>query len=96
MVHIASPFPLEIPKDESLLIEPAVNGTREIMEACKKYKVKRVVITSGTAACSEMKSKNKPKDAHYDNTHWSDPSPGPHISAYEKSKTLAEKLVWEF
>lgn len=50
VVHTASPFPLESPKDENVLIRPAVEGTLAVMRAAHKHKVKRVVITSSVAA----------------------------------------------
>ena len=50
VVHTASPFPLKPPKNESDLINPAVNGTLAVMEACRAYKIKRVVITSSIAS----------------------------------------------
>jgi dihydroflavonol-4-reductase len=34
VVHTASPFPLKPPKTPNEIIEPAVNGTLAVMEAC--------------------------------------------------------------
>jgi nucleoside-diphosphate-sugar epimerase len=50
VVHTASPFPLIVPKDENVLIKPAVEGTLAVLRAAHKHKVKRVVITSSTAS----------------------------------------------
>ena len=52
VIHVASPFPMEDPKDEMDVIGPAVEGTRNVLEACAKTKgeVKRVVLTSSCAA----------------------------------------------
>ena len=52
VIHVASPFPMEDPKDEMEVIGPAVEGTRNVLEACAKTKgeVKRVVLTSSCAA----------------------------------------------
>ena len=52
MIHVASPFPAEDPKDEMEVIGPAVEGTKNVLEACAKTKggVKRVVLTSSCAA----------------------------------------------
>ena len=49
---MASPFPSANPRDEMELIQPAVEGTRNVLEACAKTKgaVKRVVVTSSGAA----------------------------------------------
>jgi nucleoside-diphosphate-sugar epimerase len=95
VVHTASPFPLQPPKTEEELINPAVNGTLAVMEACHINKIKRVVITSSIAAIMYCKSETRPKNGVYNETNWSDPI-GDHISAYCKSKTLAEKAAWDF
>lgn len=52
VIHVASPFPMEDPKDEMEVIGPAVEGTQNVLEACAKTKgeVKRVVLTSSCAA----------------------------------------------
>ena len=49
---MASPFPAENPRDEMEVIGPAVDGTKNVLEACAKTKggVKRVVLTSSCAA----------------------------------------------
>lgn len=95
VVHTASPFPLKPPKTEADLINPAVNGTLAVMEACHINKIKRVVITSSIASIMYPKPDARPKDGVYNETNWSDPI-GDHISAYCKSKTLAEKAAWDF
>jgi nucleoside-diphosphate-sugar epimerase len=50
IVHTASPFPIEKPKDENVLIKPAVEGTLAVMKAARLNKVKRVVVTSSIAS----------------------------------------------
>ena len=52
VVHVASPVPNYVPKDESEVIKPAVNGTLFVLKACVQEgsKVKRVVLTSSVAA----------------------------------------------
>lgn len=94
-MHTASPFPLKPPKHENDLIHPAVNGTKAVMAACHANKVKRVVITSSVAAIMYVAPKDVPVDGQYTEKSWSDPV-GDHISAYAKSKTLAEMAAWEF
>jgi nucleoside-diphosphate-sugar epimerase len=96
VIHTASPFPLAKPKSEMDLINPALNGTKAVMEACKAHKVKKVVITSSIAAIMAAKPENKPKDFIFTEKNWSDPSEGTHIDPYPKSKTLAEKFAWDF
>lgn len=54
-MHIASPCPLELPKDDMELIRPAVEGTLAVMKGCHIHKVRRVVITSSMSAIKECK-----------------------------------------
>lgn len=39
VVHTASPVSLEIPKDENVLIKPAVEGTLAVMKGAEKHRV---------------------------------------------------------
>ena len=54
MIHLASPFPAENPKTEDEIIKPAVEGTLAILSACKHHRIKRLVLTSSTAAVHGM------------------------------------------
>ena len=55
VVHTASPFPLQNPKNEMELIKPAVDGTLFVMKACRAHKVKRIVITSSMVTMMDEK-----------------------------------------
>ena len=50
VVHTASPFPAKNPKNEREIIDPAVNGTKAVLNACHKHHVKRLVLTSSVVA----------------------------------------------
>ena len=50
LMHVASPFVIEDPKDENELIKPAKEGTLRALNAAKKAGIKRVVLTSSVAA----------------------------------------------
>lgn len=91
MVHTASPFVIKAPKHEDDLIKPAVEGTRAVVSAAIKNGVKRIVITSSCAAIYVQKGNSKSKMSADDWTDLDDPA----ISAYVKSKTLAEQKAWE-
>lgn len=89
VLHVASPFVLEVPKDENELIRPAVEGTLRVLKACVGTAVEKVVLTSSFAAVGY---------GHDDKTlfseaDWSDPE---QCSPYPKSKTLAEQAAWAF
>ena len=90
IVHTASPVMTDIPKDENLLIKPAVNGTVAVMKAAHINKVKRVVITSSVAAIYITADKSK---KFFNENDWTDTKIA---TAYERSKTFAEKAAWEF
>jgi len=91
VLHIASPFVVKVPKDENELIKPAVDGTLRALNAAKKAGIKRVVLTSSTVAMHGGKeglikiNQDSWTDVHAKN-----------VTAYFKSKTLAEKSAWEF
>jgi dihydroflavonol-4-reductase len=50
VMHVASPFVLAEPKDESELITPAVEGTRRVLSSAQRAGVRRTVLTSSTVA----------------------------------------------
>ncbi|MEO1638435.1 MAG: NAD-dependent epimerase/dehydratase family protein [Pseudomonadota bacterium] len=93
LVHTASPFPISQPDNEDDLIKPAVDGTLRALRAAHAAGIKRVVITSSTVAISG--SALPPGDTSYDETNWTDPD-DPAVSAYGRSKTLAEQAAWDF
>ena len=94
VLHVASPFPPGIPKDENDLIIPAREGALRVLKASRDAGVKRVVLTSSFAAIGYgLKSTGEV----FDEKNWTDPySPQATISAYVKSKTLAERAAWDF
>lgn len=92
VLHVASPFPLGVPKDENELIVPARDGALRVLKAAKTAGVRRVVLTSSFAAIGYG---HPPQAAPYDETTWTDVD-GPGVGAYAKSKTLAERAAWDF
>jgi nucleoside-diphosphate-sugar epimerase len=91
VLHIASPFPAVQPRDESELIVPAREGALRVLRASRDGGVKRLVLTSSFAAVGYSPKKD---DAPYTEEDWTDPEE-PGLSAYVKSKTLAERAAWE-
>jgi dihydroflavonol-4-reductase len=91
VLHVASPFVSKEPKDENELIKPAVEGTLRALKAAKKAGVKRVVLTSSMVAMlGDLKG-----DANVNSDSWTNTN-AKKITAYLKSKTLAEKSAWDF
>lgn len=92
VLHIASPFPPEQPKDADELIGPARDGALRVLNASRQAGVKRVVMTSSVAAI--MGDPSKPANYVYDETDWTDTT-HPAVTPYEKSKTIAEQAAWK-
>ncbi len=93
LMHTASPVPMRQPRDENDLIRPAVGGTLRALRAAHAAGIRRVVLTSSSAAVTNVAC--GPGTSRFDETDWSDPS-WPGISPYSKSKTLAERAAWDF
>jgi nucleoside-diphosphate-sugar epimerase len=92
VLHVASPFPAGAPNNEDDLIIPAREGALRVLRAARDAGVKRVVLTSSFAAIGYG---SKPTDVPYSEENWTDLSGG-NVSAYVKSKTLAERAAWDF
>lgn len=90
--HIASPFPIQQPKDEQELIRPAVDGTLRVLRAARDAGVKRVVLTSSFAAIGYG---HGARTTAYTEEDWTLIN-GPSVQPYMKSKTLAERAAWNF
>lgn len=93
LMHTASPFPGSEPKDRQELIRPAVDGTMRALRAARDAGVTRVVLTSSCVAIYKDAAKAPADRSTPDN--WTDPD-GPSTTAYEASKTLAERAAWDF
>ena len=92
VLHVASPLPVGVPKRESDLIEPARAGTMRVLKAARDARARRVVLTSSFAAVGYG---HMPVDRSFDERDWTLPGAAG-VSAYAKSKTLAEKAAWDF
>ena len=96
VAHVASPFVIDNPKDENVLIKPAVEGTLAVLKACAKHGVKRVVLTSSIASILDVAKEDEPDDDIYTEEHWSNPDRPGGMQAYSKSKVLAERAAWDY
>lgn len=92
VLHIASPFPSTVPKDENELIAPARDGTLRVLRAARDAGVKRVVLTSSFAAIGYGEAN---KGRTLTEADWTDPA-DPSVQPYHKSKTIAERAAWDF
>ncbi|MFA6211561.1 MAG: aldehyde reductase [Candidatus Obscuribacterales bacterium] len=92
VLHVASPLGTNVPKNPDDLIVPARDGTLRVLKAATQAAVKGFVFTSSVAASSP--GPNAP-DGNNDETLWTNPEAAG-LTAYRKSKTLAEKAAWDF
>ena len=92
VLHVASPFPARMPKDEQELIAPARDGALRVLRAARAAGVRRVVLTSSFAAIGYGHGNI---GRAFNEKDWTDPA-SPRISAYVRSKTIAERAAWEF
>jgi dihydroflavonol-4-reductase len=93
VLHVASPFPAKQPRDEQELIRPAVAGTLRVLEAAVAGGVERFVQTSSMVAV--MYGHPRERTAPFTEADWTRVE-DPGVSAYGKSKTLAERAAREF
>jgi nucleoside-diphosphate-sugar epimerase len=92
VLHVASPLPQQVPKNEDELVVPAREGTLRVLRAARDAGVKRVVVTSSFAAIGYGQ---KPQARPFDETNWTNPDAAD-VQPYAKSKTLAERAAWDF
>jgi len=91
--HTASPFFLASSNPQKELVEPALNGTLNVLNAVEKAgTVKRVVLTSSIAAVASLA---KPEDYVHSEEDWNldgtlEKEP------YRYSKRVAEEAAWNF
>lgn len=85
--HVASPFPLGVPKHKDELVVPAREGTLRALRFAKDAGVKRFVQTSSAAAIAY----GYPDRDHFDHTDWTNLDAG--VAPYIESKTVAERAA---
>ena len=94
--HTASPFTSKIKDPRKDLVEPALNGTKNVLGAVNRTQsVKRVVLTSSCAAIiGDAKDCLGYPNGIATEAQWNESSTVDH-QAYSYSKTVAEKAAWE-
>jgi nucleoside-diphosphate-sugar epimerase len=94
VMHVASPLPAAVPKNEDELIVPAREGTLRVLRAARDAGVKRVVLTSSFAAIGYGRPEQN-ATITFTEKDWTDPN-AKDVAPYPKSKTLAERAAWDF
>jgi dihydroflavonol-4-reductase len=91
VLHTASPYAIDVKDPQKDLVDPAVKGTRNVLDACARSgSVKRVVLTSSMAAITDEPESDRALTEDDWNTRSTlDRNP------YYLSKTLAEREAWK-
>lgn len=93
VLHVASPLPSMNPKDDDELIRPARDGALRVLGAARDAGVRRVVMTSSTAAVAYGHGS---RETPWTEADWSSPDDRSDSSAYERSKMIAERAAWDW
>jgi dihydroflavonol-4-reductase len=91
VIHTASPYVLDVEDPQTDLVDPAVEGTRNVLDACSRSdSVERVVVTSSMAAITD-----EPESDHVlTEADWNEKS-SLERNPYYYSKKLAEEEAWQ-
>ncbi len=95
--HTASPFMISGIKDaQKQLIEPALNGTRNVLNSAKENSaVKRIVLTASVVSMhGDAADMQETKNGIFTDKDWNTTSTETH-QPYSYSKTIAEKEAWK-
>lgn len=94
--HTASPFAVSVADPQKDLVDPAVKGTRNVLnEATKSGTVKRVVVTSSCAAIyTDASDTCKAPNDIFTEEVWN-MTASLDYQPYSFSKTMAEHAAWE-
>jgi dihydroflavonol-4-reductase len=95
VMHVASPIPLERPKNRDALVKIAMPGTLRVLKAAAATpSVEKIVMTSSVAAIAEGHTAARSAQA-FSEADWSQPE-SDNIGPYPRSKVLAEQAAWDF
>lgn len=89
VAHVASPFPLDVPKHADDLVVPAREGALRALRFAKGAGVRRFVLTSSMAAIAYG---HGPARDLYNEADWSNLD-NPAVMPYPRSKTVAERAA---
>jgi nucleoside-diphosphate-sugar epimerase len=92
VLHVASPFPQSVPKNEDEIVVPAREGALRVLRFARDAGVKRVVMTSSFAAIGYG---HPPRQTPFTEHDWTDPNAAD-VLPYTKSKMVAERAAWDF
>jgi len=92
VIHSACPNPAKSPKDEKLVMRPAIEGTVNVLKSAQQNNVKRVIVTSSIATVFMRTDLTHKSD--YDEKDWSDPEMC--VNIHHKINYQQEVAVWKY
>ncbi len=97
VIHTASPFVIKGLKDaQKELVDPAVNGTRNVLDAANRVtSVRRVVLTASVVSVyGDAQDMHSQGLKAFTEAHWNTTSSVDH-QPYNYSKVAAERVAWD-
>jgi nucleoside-diphosphate-sugar epimerase len=95
IMHVASPFKIKVSDPQKELIDPALEGTRNVLSAASHSgSVRKVVITSSVAAVHGDNADMAEQGLESFNEESFNTTSSLSHSPYSYSKVLAEKVAW--
>ncbi len=95
VMHIATAIRADEPKDTSLVIRPAIEGTARVLRFAQEAGINRVILTSSIATVGYGHGQTTGRRV-YNETHFTDLENMRWTWAYCVGKTKAERAAWEF
>jgi nucleoside-diphosphate-sugar epimerase len=95
LLHTASPFVTSVPNPQTDLIDPALNGTKNVLASAARHGIKNIVITGSVASVVQQFPKEEDRNKVWNEDDWNTTSSltdGP----YRLSKVLAERASYEW
>ncbi|KAI3724565.1 hypothetical protein L2E82_36346 [Cichorium intybus] len=95
VLHVASPVPgRHVPNPQVELLDPAIIGTQNVLNACLNAKVEKIVVVSSASAV--LLNPQWPSDQEMDESCWTDIEYAKSLQQwYAVSKTIAEMQALE-
>jgi dihydroflavonol-4-reductase len=95
VMHVATAIRADEPKDSSLVIRPAVEGTARVLRAAHEAGIARVILTSSIATVGYGHGHTTGKRV-YTEEHFTNLEAMQFTWAYCIGKTTAERAAWDF
>jgi nucleoside-diphosphate-sugar epimerase len=95
VMHVATAIRGDEPKDQSVVIRPAIEGTARVLDFAHKAGIKRFILTSSIATVGYGHGQTSGRRV-YDETYYTNLENMRWTWAYCVGKTKAERAAWDF